>query len=89
MSTGASKRLRVRTVDAIIQTLTEKHSFGTAETVLLTGCSAGGLATYLHTDYVASQLPTSVTKYGASAISGFFLMHKTVEVRAPAILATT
>lgn len=25
--------------------------------VILTGCSAGGLATYIHTDYVASKFP--------------------------------
>ena len=68
-----------RIIDAVIETLTEKYNFGAAETVLLTGCSAGGLATYLHTDYVQTQMPKSVTKYGASAISGFFLMHNTVE----------
>lgn len=50
-----------RIIDAILQTLTEKYNFGAAETVLLTGCSAGGLATYLHTDYVASMLPSSGT----------------------------
>lgn len=68
-----------RIIDAVLKTLTEKYNFGAAETVLLTGCSAGGLATYLHTDYVATQIPKSVTKYGASAISGFFLLHNTVE----------
>ena len=47
-----------RIIDAILQTLTEKYNFDAAETVLLTGCSAGGLATYLHTDYVASKLPS-------------------------------
>jgi hypothetical protein len=56
-----------------------QHNFGKAETVLLTGCSAGGLATYLHTDYVHTLMPSGVTKYGASAISGFFLLHPTVE----------
>jgi O-palmitoleoyl-L-serine hydrolase len=38
--------------------------------VLLTGCSAGGLATYLHADYVASIVPASVTKYRVAPISG-------------------
>ena len=37
------------------------------------------LATYLHTDYVATLLPTSVKKYKSSPISGFFLLHDNVE----------
>jgi len=40
-----------------------------ASEVILTGCSAGGLATYLHTDYVKSILPSSV-KYRAMADAG-------------------
>ena len=67
-----------RIIDAVIQTLTEKYDFGSATEVLLTGCSAGGLATYLHTDYVQTLMPSGVTKYAASAISGFFLLHPTV-----------
>ena len=55
----------------------------TAQTVMLTGCSAGGLATYLHTDYVHEQLKNKwspqLTKFKAAAISGFFLQHATVE----------
>lgn len=50
--------------------------------MLLTGCSAGGLATYLHTDYVKTLLPASVQKYASSAISGFFLLHNTTENKA-------
>ena len=46
---------------------------------LLEGCSAGGLSTYLHMDYVKTLLPASVTTYRAAPISGFFLMHATVE----------
>ena len=34
---------------------------GDAEQVLLTGCSAGGLATFLHTDYVHSRLKAVAT----------------------------
>ena len=41
-----------------------------AEEVILTGCSAGGLATYLHADYVANILPQSV-KYRALADAGY------------------
>merc|ERR1711991_316111 len=51
----------------------EPYNLGTAKEVLLTGCSAGGLATYLNADYVASLLPPSVERYKAAPISGFFL----------------
>ena len=40
-----------------------------ASDVILTGCSAGGLATYIHADYVRSVLPPSV-KYHAIADAG-------------------
>ncbi len=43
--------------------------------MLLSGCSAGGLSTYLHADYVASLLPASVTTFKAAPVSGFFLDH--------------
>ena len=55
--------------------------FTAAERVLLTGCSAGGLATYLHADYVgayvAAHLPKG-TLYGAASISGFFLQARSL-----------
>ena len=38
----------------------------------------GGLAVYLHADYIASLLPDHI-KYGASPLSGFFLNHANVE----------
>ena len=40
-----------------------------ADEVILTGCSAGGLATYLHADYVASVIPKSA-KYHAIPDAG-------------------
>jgi hypothetical protein len=40
--------------------------------VIVTGCSAGGLATYLHADYVRNFLPSSVY-VKAIADAGFFL----------------
>ena len=46
-----------------------------AEEVLLSGGSAGGLATFLHTDYVHSRMPPSVRKFKSSPVSGFFLQH--------------
>ena len=55
--------------------------FHAASRVVLTGCSAGGLATYLHADYVgayvAANLPSG-TPYGAISISGFFLQVRLV-----------
>ncbi|XP_065887728.1 uncharacterized protein [Dysidea avara] len=42
------------------------------EHVILTGCSAGGLATYLHADYVRSKVPTQIPVH-AIADAGYFL----------------
>ncbi|XP_064394259.1 uncharacterized protein LOC135341593 [Halichondria panicea] len=39
--------------------------------VILTGCSAGGLATYIHTDYVASKFPGAT--FHAIADAGYFI----------------
>ena len=58
-----------RIIDAILQTLTPM-GLKDADIVLLTGCSAGGLATYLHTDYVHSRMPSTVTKFKSSPVSG-------------------
>ncbi len=46
-------------------------SLSDAENVLVTGCSAGGLSTYQHTDTIAALLPSAVVK--AAPVSGFFL----------------
>jgi len=43
-----------------------------ASEVILSGCSAGGLAAFLHADYVGSLLPKSV-RYSAAPGAGFFL----------------
>jgi len=66
-------------IDAIFDYITKNLNFGQAQKVLQTGCSAGGLATFLHADYVASKLPSTVTRYKAIPISGFFLDYNTVE----------
>ena len=67
-----------RNIDATFRAL-NKLGLDAAENVLLTGCSAGGLATYLHTDYVATLLPKTVKKFKSAPISGFFLLHDNVE----------
>lgn len=60
-----------RVLDAILEDLGEK-GLHNAKQVLLTGCSAGGLSTFLHADYVASRLPRNA-HYKAMPKSGFFL----------------
>ena len=70
-----------RIIDEVLKALMPL-GLAKAETVLLTGCSAGGLATYLHTDYVGNKLKAevpSMKKFRAASISGFFLRHNTVE----------
>ena len=42
-----------------------------ASHILISGCSAGGLATFIHSDYIASFFPKASTK--AAPVSGFFL----------------
>ncbi len=43
-----------------------------ANEVILTGCSAGGLGTYIHADYVASVVPQSA-KFLAMADAGYVI----------------
>lgn len=74
-----------RILDETLKALSTSTYFNlaSAKNVLLTGCSAGGLATYLHTDYVHEQLRLNwakgMRKFKSAPISGFFLHHKTVE----------
>eukprot|EP00912_Choanoflagellata_sp_UC4_P000050 UC4_evm2s34 len=59
--------------------LIEKFSLGKAENVLVTGCSAGGMATYLQADKVCKIVANPrLKKCKAAALSGFFLDHKNV-----------
>ncbi len=60
----------------VIDHLAMTTSFSSASTVLLTGCSAGGLATFLHGDQIAARIRSHVTglkKIRSMPISGFFL----------------
>ena len=72
-----------RIIDETLKALSTSFGLSSAKNVLLTGCSAGGLATYLHTDYVHDQLvgtwAQSLEKFKAASISGFFLYHNNVE----------
>lgn len=59
-------RILKATIDALLTAGMNK-----ATDVILTGCSAGGLATYLHADYVMNALPADVQKnYHAIADAG-------------------
>lgn len=64
-----------RVLELLVQVLLEEHGMAQAEEVILAGGSAGGLATFLQADRVGSLLPSSVRKYRAVPVSGFFLMH--------------
>jgi len=81
---GKQKKLYFRgkrILDAVLSKLLTM-GLDKAENVLLTGCSAGGLATFLHTDYVHNFLKSAgvpVKKFKSAPISGFFLLHETVE----------
>ena len=63
-----------RNLEAIFQKLVDEYNFGNATDVQLTGSSAGGLAVYLHADYVLNNwLGPSVVNYIAMPDSGFFM----------------
>jgi len=73
-----------RILDAVLDVLTGSTEYGlsAATDVLLTGCSAGGLAAYLHADYIGDYLASTAPdlfRYKVAPISGFFLNHETVE----------
>jgi hypothetical protein len=66
-----------RVLDALLDALLDDHGLGSATDVLLSGGSAGGLSAYLHADYVKSKMPSSVIRFKAAPVSGFFLFHAT------------
>lgn len=57
--------------------LVSNYGLGQAEQVLLTGCSAGGLSTFLQAARVQSYLPAAAT-FKAAPGSGFFLLNANV-----------
>jgi hypothetical protein len=58
-------------LNALIDNLLS-NGLNKATEVILTGCSAGGLATYLHADHVSAYLPKNI-KFRAFADAGYFL----------------
>ena len=70
-----------RVLKAVLDSLRDTHGLSNAENVLLSGCSAGGLSTFLHTDYVGDyikSISSGLKRYKAAPVSGFFLDHKDI-----------
>jgi len=59
-------------LEAIKNDFVAKHGFGKLTDLVVSGCSAGGLATYLHTDWWRSQVSSKAHVVGLPD-SGFFL----------------
>jgi len=57
--------------DAVVASLRASYGFSSATDIVVSGCSAGGLAAYLHVDYYAKQVPSARTT--GLPDSGFFL----------------
>ena len=60
-----------RILNAVLSALIQNEQIDQAEAIILTGCSAGGLATYLHLDYVQSMFPD--IKVHGLADAGYFI----------------
>lgn len=58
------------TLDALLRDLRDNHGLATAQALVVSGSSAGGLSTYLHVDFLAAELP-GVTVVGVPD-AGFF-----------------
>jgi len=56
---------------AVVASLRALHAFDSATDIVIGGCSAGGLAAYLHVDWYAHQVPKATAR--GLIDSGFFL----------------
>eukprot|EP00301_Raphidiophrys_heterophryoidea_P004999 c12133_g1_i2.p1 GENE.c12133_g1_i2~~c12133_g1_i2.p1 ORF type:complete len:432 (-),score=73.43 c12133_g1_i2:115-1410(-) len=68
-------------LQAVILTLASDYGLDAATHIHLSGCSAGGLATFLHTNFVGDLLQTVSPKlevFKSTPVSGFFLLHNNV-----------
>ena len=63
----------------MLDTLITKFGLSNAQEVLISGGSAGGLASFVHADHIAARLPSSVRRIGAAPISGFFPLHASAD----------
>eukprot|EP01065_Artemidia_motanka_P021125 TRINITY_DN2520_c0_g1_i1.p2 TRINITY_DN2520_c0_g1~~TRINITY_DN2520_c0_g1_i1.p2 ORF type:complete len:413 (+),score=152.86 TRINITY_DN2520_c0_g1_i1:59-1240(+) len=64
--------------EAVVATLKRDHGLNDATDAVISGCSAGGLATYLHTDQWCAVLPKA--KCVGLPDSGFFLDYQSPKV---------
>lgn len=67
-----------RILTAVSKSLLHERGMASAESVLLTGCSAGGLASILHAEKLQRLLPSSVSKFRVATFSGMFAEHSNV-----------
>lgn len=76
---GTALYMRGRAIlDAHLAELESRESFlSTASAVIVSGTSAGGLATYLHASYFASRLTAPGSRAVALPDAGFFYDHET------------
>ena len=68
-------------LDAVFKALEQNFGFSSAENVMLSGCSAGGLAVFLHTDYIGALTRAAapdLKRFKAVPLSGYFLKHPSV-----------
>ena len=68
-------------LEAILLSL-QGEGLTSATSVLQTGCSAGGLSSYLHGDYVGSfvsDVAPALTRFAVAPISGYFLTRNNVD----------
>merc|ERR550537_2032815 len=63
------KNILALQLDTLLQ---PPYTLSSAKQVLVTGGSAGGWATFMHADYLASRMPASVTKFLAAPASGWW-----------------
>lgn len=70
-----------RVMDHILGALQESTSFGSASEVLISGGSGGGQASYAIADYLSGVLPSSVQKFGAAPINGWYAQGEIDEIK--------
>ena len=82
-SPGATLTFRgLRNLDATMDEAFAKHGMEAATEMVLTGGSAGGLATFLHADHVAARMGDKV-RTTAAPVVGYFLDHAPYSTSAP------
>ena len=65
-----------RNLEAVLETITEQYGFHEAEHILLSGCSAGGMSAYLHSNAIEAYsraVAPKLTTFKTAPCSGMFL----------------